>query len=72
MLYFALMCQTLLQMERWYRPGCQTTCSDIEVVDLGAKPGCLKFLNKTDLDRIPVVEPLMMIEMRYKSLYRLH
>lgn len=34
------------QMERWRRSGCQTAVRNIELVDLGAKPGYLEFLTK--------------------------
>lgn len=41
-------------------PGRQTGFNNIEFVDIGAKPGCLDFLNKAGLDQTPVA-PLMLM-----------
>lgn len=43
--------QTLSQMERWLSPGHQVTSRDIKLVNLGTKPGYLKFVNKAVLNR---------------------
>lgn len=48
-------------MERGCRPGRQTACREIELLDHGAKRGGLEFLIKAGLARISVVAPLMMM-----------
>lgn len=53
--------EILPQMERWRRTRRRTAVRDVELVDFGAKPRCLKFRSKASLDRTPIVTPLMMM-----------
>lgn len=53
----------MVEMKRWRITGRWTTFRYIQLVNLGEKPGCLEFLNKAGLDRIPVAA-IMMIMMR--------